>query len=136
MDEAVNPFDALTELRRRLFHVLDASLPEAGQRAASFSPPVDIVAAADRIVITVELPGMTRDEVEVAMEGNTLTISGERRPDLDEGEETVYRRERVHGRFSRSLALPPGGGKGVAASLRDGVLTVTVGKASEGQENA
>ena len=128
MNELTDPFDIITELRRRLYRILEATVSESAQGPVAFSPPLDIVTGPEGVTITVELPGVEREDVQVELQGKVLTISGERRSDVDEEAETVYRRERPHGRFSRSLALRTGEEQEVAANLKDGVLTVEVGK--------
>ncbi len=80
-------------------------------------------------VVTAEIPGMKSDDLEIKIEGDTLILKGERKPQ-EAGEEISYhRRERATGKFQRSLALP---GKvdaeNASATYKDGVLTVTLQK--------
>ena len=128
MSELSDRFDTITKLRRRLYRILAATLPERGRGPVAFSPPLDIVSGPEGVTITVELPGVERENVQVELRDQVLTISGERRPEADKEAETVYRRERPYGRFSRSLALPTSEERKVTANLRDGVLTVRVSK--------
>ncbi|MGC9320234.1 MAG: Hsp20/alpha crystallin family protein [Armatimonadota bacterium] len=116
----------LFELRDRLYRLLDESFqPQQPETAPSFSPPVDILAADEEIVILVELPGMSRDDVTVEVDEAVVTIRGRRGPAESDGQYFV--RERPTGSFSRSFSmtsrLDP---DSVAAKLEDGVLRVTV----------
>ena len=123
-----DPIEDFFELRDRLYRLLDESFTsETADSAPSFSPLVDILAGEDEVVVLVELPGMSRDEVSVEIEDGTVTISGERKSN---GEGQYFVRERPIGEFSRSFSLAweldP---DSVSAKLTDGVLRVTVGRA-------
>lgn len=84
----------------------------------------------DTAHVVVELPGVPADEVDIAIEGRTLTVSGQRKaPELGEGE-TWHRRERWHGDFKRSYTLPFNVEQDkVAASFHNGVLEISLPKA-------
>ena len=118
--------DGLLDLRRRLYRMLDAGSQPAMPGAPGFTPPLDIVRQPEALTITVELPGMAREDVQVELEGNVLTISGDRKTGLDDRQSCFCRRERPCGPFARSLALPPSDHRELSAALRDGVLTVKV----------
>jgi HSP20 family protein len=105
-----------------------------GTDAPGWTPPVDLYETAGEFVLTAELPGLTRDQIEIQAEDNRLTIRGAR-PGGAGGRhvrcEQFHRVERGHGRFSRAFALPVAIDVGrVSADLRDGVLTITVPKAT------
>lgn len=125
-----DPFEMMADLRRRLYRVLETSAPEPMPPPAAFSPPLDIAQGAEGVVITVELPGVPREDVDVRLEDDLLTISGERKPAPQLQQGRLHHRERPVGRFSRALSLAGGDHGEVKASLNDGVLTVTVGPAS------
>lgn len=124
-----DPFEMMADLRRRLYRLLESNALQPTAPLASFRPPLDIARDSDGLVITVELPGVAREEVDVRLEGDLLTISGERKSEAMAGGR-VQHRERPTGRFLRSLHLAGGDYRQAEAVLRDGVLTVTVGKAS------
>ncbi len=124
-----DPFEMMADLRRRLYRLLESSALEPTTPPTSFSPPLDVVRGSDGVVITVELPGVAREDVDVRLEGDLLTISGERRSDAVPAGR-VHHRERPTGRFLRSLHLAGGDYREAKAVLRDGVLTVTVGRPS------
>lgn len=121
--------DAIVDLRRRLYRALEGR-PEACPEGTAdrYTPPLDIVHLPEALLISVELPGVEREDIEVVLEGNLLTISGERKTAEAEAGRHFYRRERPRGRFSRSLALPGATEQDLSANLKDGVLTVTVKK--------
>jgi HSP20 family protein len=89
-------------------------------------PPVDIYETEGRdLVIKAELPDMTREQIEVTVENNTLTLKGTKNPPADIKEEQIRRSERHYGAFVRSFTLPNTvDASKVAAEYRNGVLTV------------
>jgi len=122
-----DPIEDFFEMRDRLYRLLDESFAAAQPESApSFSPPVDILAGDEEVVILVELPGMSREDVSVEVRNGTVTISGER---PDDGEGQFYLRERPSGAFNRSFSLAweldP---ESVSAQLEDGVLRVRVAR--------
>ncbi len=92
-------------------------------------PAMDLSEAADHYVLSADLPGMTEDEVNVQVEENMLTISGERRADNEQSSDGYHRIERAFGAFSRSLTLPVDvDPAGVEAQFDRGVLEVRIPK--------
>jgi HSP20 family protein len=95
-----------------------------------WTPAVDLYETADRFVLSIELPGLTRDQIKIEIEHETLTVRGERLVRHEEGFH-FHRVERGHGAFSRSFPLPqPVRADEIQAEFRDGVLTVLVPKAT------
>ena len=106
----------------------------AGSDAPGWTPPVDLYETPAEFVLTAELPGMTRDEIEIQAEDGRIAIRGARSASAgrDIPCEQYHRVERGHGRFSRAFALPePIDVDRVTADLKDGILTVTIPKAVE-----
>lgn len=98
----------------------------------AWSPAVDVVQQDDHYQVRVDLPGMKRDDIDVTIHGNTLTISGEKKRQSETKEENLYRAERYYGKFSRSLTLPTAvDAEKIAATYRDGVLEIKVPKTEE-----
>jgi HSP20 family protein len=94
-------------------------------------PPVDLHETDERYVITAEVPGLRRDDLQIHFHDGRLTLSGTRR-ERPVACEQYHRVERGHGSFSRSFQLPqPVTVDGITADLTDGVLTVVVPKAPE-----
>ena len=101
----------------------------AGTDAPGWIPPVDLYETADGFVLTAELPGLAREQIEVQVTHDRIMIRGERSSRHGHGEH-YHRVERGYGRFSRAFALPePVDVESVTADLRDGILTVTIPKA-------
>jgi len=92
----------------------------------SWTPAVDIYETENKeVVLKAELPGLQRDDIDVTVEGATLTIRGQRRREETIAEQAYRRVERHYGSFARSFTLPSGVDAGaVRADYRDGVLTV------------
>jgi HSP20 family protein len=96
---------------------------------AGWSPPVDLHETPDAYVLTAELPGLNRDDLEIQMQDSRLTLSGVRRERPGTCDQ-YHRVERGRGSFSRTFQLPlPVDAERIAADLRDGVLTITCPKA-------
>ena len=102
-----------------------------GERLAPYG--VDIRENGDQLVVEAELPGFTKDQVDITLENQTLTIAAERRFEPKENNDGGYLlNERRYSRFLRSFTLPPTvDEKSVQAKLENGVLTVTLNKREE-----
>ena len=95
-------------------------------------PAIDVREGEDELVVSADLPGLTKDDIEVTVEDNRLTVSGERKWDEETNKDHYHRIERAYGRFSRTLALPSAvKAEEVKASFKDGILNVTIPKAEE-----
>ncbi len=93
-------------------------------------PPVDVRETADRYVITAEVPGLVRSDLEISLRDGDLTIAGVRRERATTCEQ-FHRIERGHGSFTRTFHLPlPVDGEAIEADLKDGLLTISCPKAS------
>ena len=93
-----------------------------------WTPAVDLYETADRFVLSIELPGLTRDQIKIELQQEILTVRGERAVQHEEGAQ-FHRVERGHGPFARSFSLPnPADADRVQAEFRDGVLTVVIPK--------
>jgi HSP20 family protein len=99
--------------------------------AAGWTPPVDLLETPDRYVVTAELPGLQREDLDIQVQDDRVTLSGARR-ERSQSCEQYHGVERGHGSFSRTFHLPvPVDPARVTADLRDGVLTVTCPKADQ-----
>jgi HSP20 family protein len=105
-----------------------------GSDAPGWTPPVDLYETPTEFVLTAELAGLTRDQIEIHAEESRIVIRGERSAGAgrDIPCEQYHRVERGHGRFSRAFALPEAiDVEHIAADLKDGILTVNIPKAAD-----
>jgi HSP20 family protein len=126
-----DPFRVMRDvLRWDPFHELEA----AGSEYALFAPSFDVKENKEGYVFRADLPGVMEEDLEIALTGNRLTISGKREQERREQGETYYATERSYGSFSRAFTLPDGtDGENVKAELKNGVLQVVVPKKPEVQ---
>jgi HSP20 family protein len=107
----------------------DAGRADAVRR---WVPAMDLAETDDQLVLRADLPGLERDDIDIEVKDNVLTISGERKAEHEERGEGFHRIERSFGRFSRSLGLPRGiDAKSVTANFENGVLEVRMPKPEE-----
>ena len=130
-----SPFDRWSNLQDEINRLFEPPLMETPlqqrQLFRGWTPALDLYQNADNVVAVVELPGMRKEEIEISLHDGTLTISGERKSNFGEGEKGE-RTERFTGKFRRSVTLPTRiDAPKIAASYKDGVLTVTLPKAEE-----
>jgi len=119
------PVDPLRDLRlwqERLEHL-------AAQHGTAWAPPIDVYETEDRYVVTAEVPGLSREQIELAVHDNRLTIRGTRSAAAPENAAHYHQVERGHGTFERAFRFAdPVDHEHISADLRDGVLTVTMPK--------
>jgi HSP20 family protein len=115
--------------------LFDLSWPGFGREdrlLGVWSPPLDVFQDKDHVFVKCELPGMKKEDIQISLHENTLTISGERRQEREVKEGDAFRSERFFGRFHRSLTLPvPVQANQVKAQYKEGILAVTLAKAEE-----
>jgi HSP20 family protein len=106
-----------------------------GEDAPGWAPPVDLYESDSAFILMAELPGLSRDEIDIQVEDRKVSIRGVRgahRPDKGVRYEQFHLVERGHGRFSRTFTLPEAVEvERVTAELKEGVLTITLPKAVE-----
>jgi HSP20 family protein len=96
---------------------------------SELGPSVDIIDRDDEVVVRAGLPGFKKEDIEISVSGNLLTISGETGSEEKEEQDDYYRSEISHGAFSRTLALPVEVDESKAkASMKDGMLELTLPK--------
>lgn len=102
----------------------------ANSFGAQRGPALDVHEDAERITVRLEAPGLKKENFEISLHGGELTVAGERKAEVREGE--VLRNERFHGRFSRTVSLAtPVKSDEVSATYEDGVLSVVLPKSEE-----
>jgi HSP20 family protein len=132
-----NPFhgivDAISEWNRmrevgmgRTGYVAPRQEYQPRTQANAWVPTTDVFARGDDLVIRVSLSGVYPEDVEITLSNGVLTVSGERRSELDEEEVNFYVRERYYGAFRRSLTLPVGIDEDdISADFENGLLEIT-----------
>ena len=105
-----------------------------GMAKTAWAPALDITERKDAYLVTVELPGVGIDDLEITFQDGLLTIQGERHDPHHSSEEKIHRVERRYGRFLRSITMPTHVmADAIEASAHDGVLQILVPKAPEVQ---
>ena len=101
------PMRDLINLRDEMDRMFDGFWGDmANRNGGMFMPPVDMVENDDNFVISVELPGLGKDDIKMTMQNNVLTINGNKKHEFESKEDTVHRVERSYGSFCRSINLP------------------------------
>ena len=127
-----DPWPDLGDLHRRMDRLFERASGPALARGSVF-PPVNLYETSDGYVLTAEVPGLRHDEIEITVEHDRLTLSGERRIEYPK-DASLHRVERRGGSFRRTVQLPSEvDGDKVEASYRDGVLRVRIPKAAQHQ---
>jgi HSP20 family protein len=134
-------WDLFEDLRAAQDEMLRATRGQAGRPGQQFTsgttsavwaPAADISERKDAYLVSVELPGVKADDLEITFEDGLLTIQGERRFAHDSAEEKMHRTERYYGAFRRSITLPSHvEADKIEASTQDGVLQILVPKAPD-----
>ena len=124
-----DPLREFAQLQDRINRVFSDSYGRSDEglmTSGTWAPPVDIYQNGDHeVVLRAELPGMTREDIDITVDNGTLTIRGEKKFSSEVKEESFHRIERRYGSFSRSFSLPQTVDTGkVGAEYKDGVLTV------------
>ena len=136
-EEHRNPFhgivDAISEWNRMREVGMGRVGYEARQedrprtQANAWVPTTDVFAKGEDLVIRVSLSGVYPEDVDITLSNGVLTVSGERRSELDEDEVSFYVRERYYGAFRRSITLPAGIDESdISANYDNGLLEITV----------
>jgi HSP20 family protein len=131
--EPVRELGTIQNEMNRLFNsFFDTPTPANGQALRRWIPPMDLVETETDFVLKADLPGLSESDVNIEVEDNVLTISGERKAEHEERKTGYYRVERSFGSFRRALTLPEGvDPESVKATFANGVLEVTVPKPAQ-----
>ena len=132
-----DPFRDLVALQDQLFRTFDSAYRGSGREdaqsmVATWSPLVDIFEDSEGITLKAELPEVDAKDVEIQVEGNTLTLKGERNLEHEDKRDGYHRVERTYGSFSRTFTLPSTVDvEHITAESKDGVLRVFLPKRPE-----
>lgn len=131
-----DPFRDLRSLQDEVNRLFSTNLTRAfgdeGIARGAWMPNVDIYENKDQIVLEAELPGMNREDFDLSIESNIITLRGERRFEKKDDGDNYHRVERAYGTFTRSFTLPQTvSAEGATAEYKNGVLRVTLLKREE-----
>lgn len=118
---------------KRFSDIMDEFFNDAvATRRETFAPSIDISETENQYVIDVEIPGMDKKDIDLNVEKNTLTISGEREFRHEEDGKKFHRVESHYGKFSRSFSLPDNADlENINATYNNGILNITVDKSEQ-----
>ena len=133
------PFDDLLTIQEKMNKLFEDTLIRSGGFGSdeefsitSWMPPVDIYETGDSIILKAELPEISREDVEINVDNNVLTLSGSREMEKNTEKENFHRVERSYGSFKRSFTLPSTIDQdNIDASFENGVLMITMAKKDE-----
>jgi HSP20 family protein len=118
-----------TEMNRLFNSFFDTPTTGNGGAARRWLPAMDVVESDDHFVLTADLPGLGEEDVNIEIEDNVLTVSGERKAEHEDKREGFVRVERSYGSFRRSLTLPKDvDADAVSANFDKGVLEIRIPK--------
>lgn len=134
-----DPFFELTSLQNRMNQLFNQTFGgfenfgfEQPLTSENFLPPVDISEDDHNITLQAEIPGIKQEDLNITLENNVLTISGERKFKEEEKKENFHRIERRYGKFTRSFTLPASvNAETVNATFENGLLNITLPKKEE-----
>jgi len=131
--EPSREFSPMQDRLNRLFREsYNSERPEEALTTTTLAPPVDIYEDEHNFMLKIEVPGIDEKDIDVRIEGNTLTVHGERKLEKEEKEENFRRVERHYGSFTRSFTLPGSVDPGqVSADYDKGVLKIKLPKKAE-----
>ena len=128
-----SPFTELNRLKGEINRILDSrSWPTLSNFGENWLPSLDVYQDKDKVTVQAELPGFKKEDINVSIDGDVLTISGERKHEQESPGTEPYRAERFYGRFEREVTLPSEVDPEKAnASYKDGVLCIYLPKTEQ-----
>lgn len=126
-----DPFRDLSVLQDRINRMFNEQTRATEETSRTWAPVVDILETEGDLVVRAEIPGMSRDDIEIEITSESLTIKGERKFD-EESKDKFLRVERPYGPFQRSFSIGvPVDASKVKATYKEGVLEIVIPKAEE-----
>jgi HSP20 family protein len=126
--------EQFSALRNEINRLFDNPLADfnGSEGSNTWAPALDLYENKDDLIVTAELPGLKKEDIDISLHEESLIITGERKEEKQSGEEEPQRSERFYGRFQRTINLPKKVDAGaIKAAYKDGILTVTLPKAPE-----
>ncbi len=134
----LDPWKDIGSLQERINRMIDDTIktlyPTDGEglEKGTWAPAVDIYETNDSFVVSADLPGLNKDEIQIDLKDNTLTLKGEKKFEEKVSKDNYIRVERAYGSFVRSFTLPQNvDPEKIKAKYKDGVLEVTIPKKEE-----
>lgn len=125
-----NPFRAL-ERREDVFDDFMREFFGKARGEEGFMPPVEVAEAEKDVTVTMAVPGVPKDKIDISVDDHVLTVRGEHRKESEEKKQDYHRQEIRYGSFARSVRLPAEVDAGKAeADLKDGMLKIRLPKAA------
>ena len=123
-----NPWNEMMSLRNSLERIFDDRfLMDRAPAGGFWNPAVDVFETDEAVVINAELPGLSKENIEIDVKNRLLTVKGERSQETDTREDRYYRKERSFGRFERTFSLLEGVEPDkITAEFKDGVLKIRI----------
>lgn len=117
-------------MSKRFSDIMDEFFNDVvSSRRDNFVPSIDVSETDDKFLITAELPGMKKEDINISLENSRLSISGERNFEKEEEGKTYHRVETRYGSFNRSFQLPDNvDEESISATYQDGLLNITINK--------
>lgn len=140
--QAMNPYRAMREMMDSMFEEMFSDWPimrirPFEWRIQEFTPIIDVIDEENRIRVEAEVPGMSPEDLELTITGDSLILKGEKKEEKEQEERGAHYRERSFGSFQRSVSLPSDIERDkVEASFRNGVLHVILPKSVQAMEQA
>ena len=143
--EKWHPLKELESMRREMDRMWDELFPASRRflselpwrgaaEKAAIAPAIDIVDRPNEVIVKAEMPGVAKDDIEISVQENSLTISGRIQAEKEAKEENYYYRERGYNSYSRTVEIPfKVSPEKIKAGLKDGILTIHLPKAEEVQ---
>jgi HSP20 family protein len=136
-EDVWQPFREVESLQSEMNKLFDLSLGRwplrsMGLMEGAWSPSVDVFDSKDNVLVKVDIPGMKKEDMEISVDGDTLTIKGEKKEETESKDKGYVKTERFFGSFNRALSLPAEIEENkVKASYKDGVLEIILPKKEE-----
>jgi HSP20 family protein len=130
-------FNELTGMQQEMNRLFDEFFGERRTEMGegTWLPAVDVSETDGEMVVRAELPGMSKDNIELSLQDNVLTLKGEKKQEKKEDEENYHRVERNYGSFTRSFTLPATVDQNnIQAIFKDGILEIVLPKAEEAKQ--
>jgi HSP20 family protein len=137
-EQGLGIFDEIEELQQemnRLFDMTIHSPMKKGDGGSHWSPTMDMIDEKDKIMVSMDMPGMKKDDIEISLQNDMLMVKGEKKEEREINEKDMVRSERFYGTFQRAIPLSASVDESkVEANYKDGVLEIIMPKKEEAKQ--